>query len=234
MPKTKPTGSRGGLPAGSASLAAALLLAASFGVALARGDRDGAAPLTVGRSAPGGAAGGEPAPPPSSGGVVDSVFPIEEEIRRFRVGLPEATELSGGAPTRDQLVERFVRAIESADSAALVPLLLDRSEFGWLYYPHTMYTAPPYELSPALLWFQMQNLTDSGISRLFRRASGGPLHVAGYRCEDTPAKQGANTVWSACTVTLHPPGGESVDMQLFGSILERGGTYKFVSFANDL
>jgi hypothetical protein len=174
------------------------------------------------------------ATPAASPGVVDSVFPIEEEIRRFRVGLPEVTELSEGAESIDELVGRFVKAVEHADTAALVPLLLTRAEFGWLYYPHTMYTAAPYKLSPALLWFQMQNLTDSGLARLFERARQGGLHVSGHRCEENPEKEGPNRVWSECRVIVHPPGAEPSEMQLFGSILERGGVYKFVTYAGAL
>jgi hypothetical protein len=185
---------------------------------------------------------GEPAPADAvaapdaaqGSGVVDSIFPVEEEIRRFRVGLPEVTALSRGANTRDELVDRFVRAVERADTAALADLLLTRAEFAYLYYPHTMYTARPYELSPALVWFQMQNLTSSGLTRVLQRTAKGPLLVRGYRCEETPKTEGPNRVWNECKVTLQTPGAESTEMQLFGSVLERGGVLKFVSYASDL
>jgi hypothetical protein len=167
-------------------------------------------------------------------GVVDSIFPIEEEIRRFRVGLPEVNALAGGASSRDQLVDRFLHAIEQADSAALTPLALTRPEFGWLYYPHTMYTRRPYELSPALVWFQMQNSTSSSLTRVFRSLAGRPLHATGYRCEEEPKREGPNVVWSECRVTLDPPGGEAANVRLFGSIVERDGVFKFVSYAAEL
>jgi hypothetical protein len=166
--------------------------------------------------------------------VVDSVFPIEEEIRRFREGLPEVTALSEGAQSMDELVGRFVRAVERADTAALVPLLLTRSEFGWLYYPHTMYTRKPYELSPALLWFQVQNLTDRGALRTFRRHGGRPLHATGWRCEEAPREEGPNLVWSECRLRLAPAGGEPYEVRLFGSVVERGGVLKLVSLASEL
>lgn len=170
--------------------------------------------------------------PPAA--VVDSIFPIEEEIRRFREGLPEVTTLSGGAPDRDALVAEFVRAVEAADTAALAPLVLDRAEFGWLYYPHTMYTEPPYELSPALLWFQMQNLSSRSLTRLFRRYAGQPLHARGYACEEEPRVEGPNRVWNECRLRLEAPGSEPVELRLFGSVVERDGTYKFVSYASEL
>lgn len=171
-------------------------------------------------------------PPP--GGVVDSIFPIEEEIRRFREGLPEVTAFSGGAPSRDALVERFVEVVESGGLQPLAELLLTRSEFGYLYYPHTIYTAPPYELPPALLWFQMENLTSQGLTRLSQRLAGNPLHVTGYTCEEPPLVQEANTIWNECRLSMDPPDGEPYDLRLFGSIVERGGVFKFVSYSTEL
>jgi hypothetical protein len=167
-------------------------------------------------------------------GVVDSVFPIDEEIRRFREGLPEATALSDGATSRDELVQRFLAALERADTAALRPLLLTRSEFGYLYYPHTMYTRDPYELSPALLWFQLQNVTGDSLTQLLRVIAGEPLHATGYECEEEPKVEGPNRVWSECRVTLDPPDGDPTQVRLFGSIVERDGAFKFVSYAAEL
>ena len=171
-------------------------------------------------------------PPP--GRMVDSIFPIEEEIRRFREGLLEATAFSGGAPSRDTLVERFVAVVESGELQPLAELLLTRSEFGYLYYPHTIYTAPPYELSPGLLWFQMENLTSRGLTRLSQRLAGNPLHVTGYTCEEPPLVQEENTVWNECRLAMDPPDGEPYDIRLFGSIVERGGVFKFVSYSSEL
>jgi hypothetical protein len=171
-------------------------------------------------------------PPP--GDVVDSIFPIEEEIRRFREGLPEVTKLTGGAMSRDELVERFLAAVERADSAALAPLLLTRAEFGYLYYPHTIYTRDPYELSPALLWFQMQNLSNDSLTQIFLALAGHPLHATGYRCETEPEIEGPNRVWSDCRVTLDPTDSQPKTVRLFGSIMERDGVFKLVSYAAEM
>ncbi|MHB1195027.1 MAG: hypothetical protein ACYC6F_18550 [Longimicrobiales bacterium] len=165
--------------------------------------------------------------------IVDSIFPIEEELRRFRSDVgEEPTSLAGGARSRDALVERFVTALEEADTAAFQDMLLTRAEFAWLYYPHTRFTAPPYELAPGLLWFQIENGTGRGFGRLLERMGGRPAHADGYDCPSEPRTEGPNRVWEECVVHLRPPGGEPRDLALFGSILERGGVYKFVSFSN--
>src|SRR4051812_42498096 len=55
------------------------------------------------------------------GYVVDSVLPVEEEMRRFRdaIGGVPVTSLANGSPTRDALVRRLVLAISKQDSADL-------------------------------------------------------------------------------------------------------------------
>lgn len=177
-------------------------------------------------------ADGAEAPPSTR--VVDSIFPIEEEIRRFREGLPEVTALTGGAPSRHALVERFVEVVESGDLQPLTDLMLTRSEFGYLYYPHTIYTAPPYELPPSLLWFQMENLSSRGLTRLSQRLAGNPLHVTGYTCDEPPLVQEENTIWDECRLSMAPPDAEPYDIRLFGSIVERNGVFKFVSYSSEL
>jgi hypothetical protein len=172
--------------------------------------------------------------PAEAGLVVDSVRPIAEEIRRFQGEFgPDPVRLEG-LPTRDALVERFVTALESADTAALVALPLTAAEFGFLYYPHTRFTAPPHELAPALLWFQTQNSQSRGATRLLRRFAGAPIDYVGYYCELTPQLEGPNRVWDDCLVRLRGQAGDTVALRLFGSVIERDGAFRLVSLSNDL
>ncbi len=165
--------------------------------------------------------------------IVDSILPIEEELRRFRETVAEQpASLAGGAPSRDALVEGFLAALEAADTAAFRDMLLTRSEFAWLYYPHTRFAAPPYELPPGLLWFQIENGTSRGFGRMLDRMGGRPVHAEGYTCPSDALVEGPNRTWESCVVHLSPAGGEARDLRLFGSILERDGVFKFVSYTN--
>ncbi len=179
----------------------------------------------------------ETAVQPSSEAIpthIDSIFPIEESLRRFRAELgPAPDRLSGGARSRDALVERFVASLATSDTAAFADMLLTRDEFGWLYYPHTRYTARPYELAPALLWFQIQNGTSRGIGRLLDRLGDTSLVVLDYVCAPEPMVEERNRIWEDCALRIDPPEGEPTFMRLFGSILERDGAFKFVSYTND-
>lgn len=186
----------------------------------------GAATMLVGCSGPEPRADGRAA----SRTVVDSVHPIEEEIRRFaRTAGEPATRLEGGAATREELVASFVAALEEADTAALAGSLITRSEFIHLYFPHSVYTKPPYQLDPAIVWFQMMNHTSRGITRTLKRFAGRPLRYLGHDCPAPPLVEGPNRIWEHCTVRLGPPG-EEASLRLFGPILERDGRLKFVTY----
>lgn len=168
--------------------------------------------------------------------VVDSIRPIAEEMARFRATLEEEEPegLRGGAESREVLVARFVEALARRDSVELGRMLLSREEFALLYYPHTKFTAKPYELSPQLLWFQMQNRTGRGIVRALARYGGRSLEPLGHRCAAEPDREGPNLMWRDCVVLLAASGGDTVAVGLFGLILERHGRFKFVSYSNDL
>jgi hypothetical protein len=166
-------------------------------------------------------------------GTVDSIFPVEEEMRRFRAVLgPDPGKLAGGAGSLDSLVGRFQRALVDADTAAFADMLMTRDEFAWLYYPTTIFTRPPYELGPGLVWFQIENGSSRGLGRLLERLAGHPLDLRGHDCIPAPLAQGSNRVWEECTVSFTMPGEGPREMALFGSILERDGIFKFISYTN--
>ncbi len=174
-----------------------------------------------------------PAAPPavrSSARVVDSIFPPEEAMRRFRAGLLKVDSLSGGASTRGELVRRFVRAVEMQDTAELQALLLSRAEFAYLYFPASRFARPPLRTDPALLWFQMQMNSEKGIVRLLRRKGGADAGFRGHACEDEPVIEGENRLWERCTVRV----ADSAAVRWFGTVIERGGRYKMVGYANGL
>ena len=169
------------------------------------------------------------------GYVVDSILPVEEELRRFRaaVGSGKILTLEGGASSRDSLLAKFLDRLQASDTTSVKGMLLSASEFAWLVYPESPYSKPPYTQAPALVWDQIQNHSRSGLLRLVRRLAGHELHYAGYSCSRKVEIQGNNKIWAGCTVRIGAPGESVRDHRLFGSIIERGGQFKFVSFANE-
>jgi hypothetical protein len=171
--------------------------------------------------------------PPEQAGVVDSTLPIPVLLDRFRAGLDRPVELSGGAGSLDELVARFARAVEAADSAAFRDLALTRAEFAWLYYPALPEAAPPYELDPGLMWFMIEGNSGRGLYALLEAVGGRPLGMVSYSCE-SERHHGPLTLWGPCLVRRVQNGADTVTESLFGPVVSRDGRFKFVSYANRL
>lgn len=168
--------------------------------------------------------------------IVDSIFPVEEEIRRFKAARTDAaaSELSHASLSRDELVRRLMAALESRDTAELSAMVLNAGEFIDLYYPTSIYARAPYRQSPELLWFLMQQNSQKGIGRALTRFGGVPARFEGYTCTADPVLWGDNRLWEQCTVRWAPTADAPSPVKLFGGIIERGGRFKFVTYANDL
>jgi hypothetical protein len=165
--------------------------------------------------------------------VVDSILPVAEEVRRFKLqrGGIAAAELNGGAASRDELVKMFITAVEKRDSVTLAAIAMNAAEFIDLYYPTSQFARPPYKQSPELRWFLLSENSDKGVNRLLQRFSRANSRFQGYTCNDQPVIEGKNRIWDRCTVTWsHEPR----TIRLFSTIIERGGRFKIVSYANGL
>jgi hypothetical protein len=171
---------------------------------------------------------------PVATGVVDSILPRDSAIARFQRNLPPVTSFQGGAGSQDQLVRRFVTALQKRDTAALRSFLMTKAEFGWLYYPTHPEGLAPYRLTPQLMWFMLDGNSEKGLERLLQRRAGQPLRVIGHRCKEESSKQGENTVWGPCPLLRQTERGDTVSERLFGQIVERNGQYKFVGYSNRL
>ena len=165
--------------------------------------------------------------------IVDSVFPLAEDIRRFKAARNGVAtrRLTGGASSRDALVHKFIAALETNDSAALANLILTAAEFIDLYYPSSIYSAAPYRQSPELRWFLMQENSNQGYHRLLQRYGGSAAGFTGYTCTDTARVEGENRIHDRCAVEWSR---DPATLRAFSTIIERHGRFKFMSYANDL
>jgi hypothetical protein len=178
-------------------------------------------------------AGARPAQATSAPGKIDSMLPPGEALHRFQSELPVVTALEGGAPGRDQLVSQFIKALERADTAALEKLVVSKAEYGFLYFPTSVYSRKPYELPPDIAWLLNEQNSRKGATRIIRRLSGRDLHFSGYTCGSSASKQ-ENVFWRDCQVRyVDPASSRPVTRKLFGAIIQRGDQYKFLSYAND-
>jgi hypothetical protein len=173
-------------------------------------------------------------PPQQVTQVVDSTLPREETLRRFRAGIPPVTELENAASSREELVRTYVHGLQQSDTVALARLALTKAEFAWLYYETNPQALPPYDLSPALMWFMTEEAGNKGLHHAIEERGGRPLQYAGHDCKGEVSIQGSNRVWGPCVVRWVLAVGYTVEQRLFGPIIERQGRYKLVSHANRL
>jgi len=164
------------------------------------------------------------------GGVVDSALPIPELLGRLRAATADTpTTLAGGAESPVRLARALLAALSAHDTTAVRALVMSRGEFAWLYYPHTKFTAPPYELGPDLVWIPLYAASDKGAGRLLARYGGQALRFDALTCPDTVTTEGPNTIVSGCAVRFATGDSAARDLRIFSSLLSRDGRYKFIS-----
>ncbi|HCT56035.1 MAG TPA: hypothetical protein DGD08_02355 [Gemmatimonas aurantiaca] len=168
----------------------------------------------------------------AAGGVVDSILPIAEHLRRFRAELPVVDSLQQASPSLEALVARLARAVSTNDTTDLNAMVLNRQEFAYLYYPDSPMSKPPYEAPPELLWGQILASSDKGARQLVNRLGGSTITVSKLRCPAAADTVGHNLVHARCEVQFSAPGKPMLEGNLFGSVIERDGRFKFMGFAN--
>ena len=165
--------------------------------------------------------------------AVDSIFTPQVELARFRATIPGPAPVGfEGASSPAELVRRFVAAVEKQDTAALGRLLISKAEFGFLYFPSSDYNRPPYRQKPGLVWFRMTETSQKGIGRALARDGGKSLQSVGHRCPKPAKAEGPHRVWTDCRLLVRRAG-RTIERRLFGSIVERSGRYKFLTYASE-
>ena len=168
-------------------------------------------------------------------GVIDSALPIPVLLSRFRaVTADTPSTLTGGADSPERLARALLTALSARDTVAVRTLAMSRGEFAWLYYPHTKFTAPPYELGPQIVWIPLVAASDKGAGRLLERYGGRALRFEAISCPDSASTEGPNTIITSCTVRFAVDDSAARQLRLFSSLLSRGGQYKFLTYTNDL
>lgn len=163
--------------------------------------------------------------------VVDSTVPIGSALVRFQKESGAAPEaLTGGRESAESLLRELDRLLVTNDTSGFEHIALTRAEFAHLYYETSPVAQAPYELPPELMWFQLQQENRNGVFRLLREFGGRGLGEAALHCSSPATRQGENSIWAGCRVRMAADG---AGVRLFGSLIERDGVFKILSYAND-
>lgn len=169
------------------------------------------------------------------GYVVDSIFPPEEALRRFRAelgGEPPAS-LSGGAPSVDALLRRYWGLLARRDTLAMTPLVMSAREFAWLYYPESGEAAAG--LAPNISWLLLSANGGRGLARALAAADTGVTAspLVGTACVPVSGMMGRNRFYGPCGV-IRRLGARPDTVWVVQRIIARDGIFKLMSFSNDL
>jgi hypothetical protein len=177
-------------------------------------------------------------PEPASAQVTSGSFTPDStrqaQLTAFRQGTMEVHDLQGGYPSREELVRAFLEALEAQDTASLRHLVIDRAEFGWIYYPTNPQAGPPYDLDPGMFWFMTSQRSAKGLGTARAAVGGKRLQYAGHSCDTTVSREGENTVYGPCLIRLVQAPGDTAQLRMFSLVIERHGRWKIVSYANKL
>ncbi len=170
-----------------------------------------------------------------SDSVIGARLNLSDELRRFRENLTEPFGLERGAPSRQALVQEFVTALAAKDAKRLGELAMSRAEFAYVYYPqsHDM-MARDGGMPPSMRWDLLSLASEKGLARALDRMGGQPLTLVAMDCPNPPASMGPLSQHDGCSVQLARADGTLFRGQLFGSILEQAGQFKFIGYVNDL
>lgn len=168
------------------------------------------------------------------GYVVDSIFPPEEAIRRFRATIPGTAprELSGGAASADQLLRIYWANLIAKDSASVQTLSVDKAEFAYLYLPDSPEIRSG--MQPQIAWLLLDEASLRGLSRARLRAEqASTATVRGVTCAGDPVQSGVARVEGPCGVVLQRAEGRDT-VWIANRLITRDGVVKLLGFANPL
>ena len=166
------------------------------------------------------------------GYVVDSIFPPEVMLARFQQASGAQLErLADGATSTDALLRAYWAHLVRGDTLALRPLVVNRSEFAWLYLPDSPERANG--MPPEPFWLLLSNNSGRGLTRALRAAANGDTTLVGTTCVADTIVAGASRVLGPCAV-IRRVGGRPDSLWIVQHVLVRDGIFKLMSFANDL
>jgi len=165
------------------------------------------------------------------GYVVDSIFPMEEMVRRFQTesGSPVAA-LSGGERSIDALLRAYWSLLARGDTVSMTPLVASQREFAYLYFPASRELTDG--VPPAISWLLLGNHSGRGLTRSLS-AAAADSSILGTTCRPLELDAGESRITGPCAV-IRRRADRPDTLWFVKHVIEHRGIFKLMSFANDL
>jgi hypothetical protein len=137
-------------------------------------------------------------------------------------------DLAHSGDSIDDLAQRVLTAIESKDIATLDALRINRDEFKKYLWPEfpasTNHT--PFDFA----WDNLNGKTIKGMTRVIADIGGQEFRLVGVTFEKETEKYSTFTIYTSAVLDVTDPNGNKKQLKFCGSIVERNGEYKFLSY----
>lgn len=141
------------------------------------------------------------------------------------------TELTGGASSIDSLMILFVDGLNRRDSTLLSKLLISEYEHNELLLPefYLHYPAVTKE-NQDVIWTNLSNRTLKGFLYLMGNMTGKSFRYETVIFEDPVEEYKTYSIHTNSIITLSDSTGKKRDLKLFGSVVEKNGRFKLLSY----
>lgn len=144
--------------------------------------------------------------------------------------------LDNGAPSLDELIDRFVEALRDNDREALRRLRLTESEYREIVVPGHVPVGKPLRNWPdrvtKMAWDQLNTKSVYYESFLLSEFGGQEYVVDGVEWERGTERYATYSAYKQLRLMLHKPESDAVELRT-GSVAEIDGQFKFVSYIRD-
>lgn len=171
-----------------------------------------------------------------------TVLPLAGGIAAARSGVPVAeaepgsVEMAGGAASTEELVEAMLDALRRKDRDALRRLRVTEAEYRAIILPGRVEPGqPPRALTPQwqdYAWANLESRSHYHELRLLEEFGGHALRVKSLDFVDGTKAYAGYTAYRQLRLVVRDQHGEERELRT-GSVVERGGRYKFMSFIRD-
>ena len=141
--------------------------------------------------------------------------------------------LSDSADSPEQLAAAVLEALASRDRDALLRLAVDETEFRGEVWPELPASRPERNLPFGYVWTDLKTKSDAGLDRVLAEHGGLRYQLQQLRFNRPSTKYDSFLIHREAMVDVRAPDGTALTLQLFGSVIQKGGRFKVFSYVVD-
>ena len=144
-----------------------------------------------------------------------------------------ARPLPNSHTSLEALTAAVLDAVESRDAVALRSLALDEREFREHVWPELPASRPERNLPFSYVWTDLNTKSEAGLNAVLAACGGRRYQLDRVRFTGGATQYETFVVHRESVVDVRDGEGRRETLQLFGSVIEKGGRFKVFSYVVD-